>query len=70
MFFLAKMSQNAIDEVLVLNTGDDLYQSTAGEVKTIPSIGMVGTQRRHARRTVKPVLGFVSLRRRDLKATY
>jgi len=47
---------------------DDPPQSR--EVKTIPSIGMVGTQRKLKRSTVKPVLGFVSLRRRDLKAAY
>ena len=29
LFFLAKMSQDAIDNVLALNTGDDLYRSTA-----------------------------------------
>ena len=29
MFLLAKMSQDAIGDVLVLNTGDDLYRSTA-----------------------------------------
>ena len=29
MFLLSKMSQDAIDEVLFLNTGDDLYRSTA-----------------------------------------
>ena len=29
MFFLAKMSQNPVDNVLVLNTGDDLYLTTA-----------------------------------------
>jgi len=29
LFFLAKMSQNSIYDVLVLNTGDDLYRSTA-----------------------------------------
>jgi hypothetical protein len=28
LFFLAKMSQDAIDNVLVVNTGDDLYRST------------------------------------------
>ena len=28
MFFLAKMSQDAIDNVLVVNTGDDRYRST------------------------------------------
>jgi hypothetical protein len=29
LFLLSKMSQDAIDDVLVLNTGDDLYRSTA-----------------------------------------
>ena len=29
MFLLSKMSQDAIDDALVLNTGDDLYRSTA-----------------------------------------
>ena len=29
MFLLAQMSQNSIYEVLALNTGDDLYRSTA-----------------------------------------
>ena len=29
LFFLAKMSQNSIYDVLILNTGDDLYRSTA-----------------------------------------
>ena len=28
LFLLSKMSQDAIDDVLVLNTGDDLYRST------------------------------------------
>jgi hypothetical protein len=29
LFLLSKMSQDAIDDALVLNTGDDLYRSTA-----------------------------------------
>ena len=29
LFLFAKMRQDAIDNVLVLNTGDDLYRSTA-----------------------------------------
>ncbi len=29
MFSLAKMSKDSIDAVLVLNTGNDLYRSTA-----------------------------------------
>ena len=29
MFLLSKMSQDAIDDALVLNTGDDLYRSSA-----------------------------------------
>ena len=29
MFLFAKMSQGFIDDVLVLNTGDDLYRTTA-----------------------------------------
>ena len=29
MFLFAKMSQDAIDDVLVLNTGDDLCRPTA-----------------------------------------
>ena len=29
MFLVAQMSQNSIYDVLVLNTGDDLYRSTA-----------------------------------------
>ncbi|WP_415354848.1 hypothetical protein [Halioglobus sp. Uisw_031] len=29
MFSLAKMSQDSIDDVLVLNTGNDLYRSSA-----------------------------------------
>ena len=29
MFSLAKMSQDSIDDVLVLNIGDDLHRSTA-----------------------------------------
>jgi hypothetical protein len=29
LFLFAKMSQGFIDDVLVLNTGDDLYRTTA-----------------------------------------